>query len=87
MAFGDPDVEANRRAIAYHLSQGTTTIFASTVTEPIEKLEAQLTVLRACRRRARSAASTSRARSWRPRRRAPTTWRCCVTPTPSRSSG
>ena len=46
IAFGNPDVEANRRAIAYHLTQGTTTIFASTVTEPIEKLEAQLRVLR-----------------------------------------
>ncbi len=46
VSFGDPDEEANRRAIAYHRTQGTTTIFASTVTEPIEKLEAQLAVLR-----------------------------------------
>ncbi len=46
VSFGDPDPEANRRAIAYHRSQGTTSLFASTVTEPIEKLERQLTVLR-----------------------------------------
>lgn len=46
VSFGDPDPEANRRAIAYHRTQGSTTIYASTVTEPIEKLEQQLTVLR-----------------------------------------
>ncbi len=46
VAFGDPDVEANLRAIRFHRSQGSTTIFASTVTEPIEKLERQLGVLR-----------------------------------------
>lgn len=46
VSFGTPDKEANRRAIAYHRSQGTTTLFASTVTEPIEKLETQLAVLR-----------------------------------------
>ncbi|SHJ77958.1 N-acetylglucosamine-6-phosphate deacetylase [Tessaracoccus bendigoensis DSM 12906] len=46
VAFGDPDVEANLRAIDFHRHQGSTTIFASTVTEPIEKLERQLGVLR-----------------------------------------
>ena len=45
-SFGDPDRDANLAAIAYHRSQGSTTLFASTVTEPIEKLEAQLGVLR-----------------------------------------
>lgn len=46
VAFGSPDLEANRRAIDYHRTQGSTTIFASTVTEPVAKLEAQLAVLR-----------------------------------------
>ncbi len=46
VSFGNPDIEENRRAIAYHRSQGTTTLYASTVTEPIEKLEAQSRVLR-----------------------------------------
>lgn len=46
VSFGDPDPEANRRAIAYHLGQGTTSLFASTVTEPIDKLVAQVGVLR-----------------------------------------
>ena len=46
VSYGDPDVAANQRAIDYHRTQGSTTIFASTVTEPIEKLERQLTVLR-----------------------------------------
>ena len=46
VSYGDPDVTANQRAIDYHRSQGSTTIFASTVTEPIDKLERQLTVLR-----------------------------------------
>ena len=46
VAFGDPDVDANRRAIDYHRTQGSTTVFASTVTEPVEKLERQLAVLR-----------------------------------------
>ena len=46
VSFGDPDPAANLRAIEYHRSQGTTTLFASTVTEPIEKLEAQCRVLR-----------------------------------------
>ncbi|AQP48035.1 N-acetylglucosamine-6-phosphate deacetylase [Tessaracoccus aquimaris] len=46
VAFGDPDVDANRRAIDYHRTQGSTTVFASTVTEPVDKLERQLTVLR-----------------------------------------
>lgn len=46
VSYGDPDVAANQRAIDYHRTQGSTTIFASTVTEPIEKLERQLAVLR-----------------------------------------
>ncbi len=46
VSYGDPDVAANQRAIDYHRSQGSTTIFASTVTAPIDKLERQLTVLR-----------------------------------------
>ena len=46
VAFGDADPEANRRAIAHHRGHGTTTLFASTVTAPIETLEAELTVLR-----------------------------------------
>lgn len=46
VSFGDPDVAANQRAIDYHRRQGSTTIFASTVTEPIDKLVRQLTVLR-----------------------------------------
>ncbi|MGO1385720.1 MAG: N-acetylglucosamine-6-phosphate deacetylase [Arachnia sp.] len=46
VSYGDPDVAANQRAIDYHRAQGSTTIFASTVTEPIEKLERQLAVLR-----------------------------------------
>lgn len=47
VSYGNPDRAANMRAIEYHRRQGTTTTFASTVTEPIEKLEAQLAVLRA----------------------------------------
>lgn len=47
VSFGDPDREANLRAARYHRTHGTTTLFASTVTEPIEKLERQLGVLRA----------------------------------------
>ncbi len=46
VSYGDPDVAANQRAIDYHRTQGSTSIFASTVTEPIDKLERQLTVLR-----------------------------------------
>lgn len=46
VSFGDPDPEANRAAIGFHRRHGTTTLFASTVTEPIAKLEAQLRVLR-----------------------------------------
>ncbi|MDO5092065.1 MAG: N-acetylglucosamine-6-phosphate deacetylase [Propionibacteriaceae bacterium] len=46
VSFGDPDRAANRKAIAYHRSQGTTTLFASTVTEPVDKLESQVRVLR-----------------------------------------
>ena len=47
VSFGDPDREANLRAARYHRAQGATTLFASTVTEPIGKLEGQLGVLRA----------------------------------------
>lgn len=46
VSYGDPDVAANQRAIDYHRTQGSTSIFASTVTEPIEKLERQLAVIR-----------------------------------------
>ncbi|MDO5067179.1 MAG: N-acetylglucosamine-6-phosphate deacetylase [Propionibacteriaceae bacterium] len=46
VSFGDPDPAANLRAVEYHRSQGTTTLFASTVTEPVEKLQAQCRVLR-----------------------------------------
>ena len=46
VSFGDPDREANLRAARYHRTHGTTTLFASTVTEPIDKLERQLAVLR-----------------------------------------
>lgn len=46
VSYGDPDRAANMRAIEYHRTQGSTTIIASTVTEPIEKLERQLAVLR-----------------------------------------
>ncbi len=45
VSYGDPDVAANQRAIDYHRTQGSTTIFASTVSEPIDKLERQLAVL------------------------------------------
>lgn len=46
VSFGNPDRAANLRAIEYHRTQGTTTLIASTVTEPVEKLEAQEEVLR-----------------------------------------
>ena len=46
VAFGDSDISANRKAIDYHRAHGTTTIFASTVTEPIDVLERQLGILR-----------------------------------------
>lgn len=46
ISFGDPDREANLKAINYHRTQGSTSIICSTVTEPIEKLEAQSKVLR-----------------------------------------
>lgn len=45
-AFGDPNPANNLAAIAYHRRHGSTSIFASTVTEPIDKLEAQEQVLR-----------------------------------------
>lgn len=47
VSFGHPDPDANRRAIAFHRSQGTTSLFASTVTEPIDRLVEQIRVLRA----------------------------------------
>ena len=46
VSFGDPDRAANLRAIELHRRHGSTTIFASTVTEPLDKLEAQVGVLR-----------------------------------------
>lgn len=45
-SFGDPDVRRNLEAIEYHRRQGTTTMFASTVTEPIDTLERRIGVLR-----------------------------------------
>ncbi len=46
VSFGDEDRDANRRARQYHLTQGTTTLFASTVTLSVDDLVAQETVLR-----------------------------------------
>ena len=46
VSFGNPDRAANLRAIEYHRTQGATTLIASTVTEPVEKLEAHEEVLR-----------------------------------------
>lgn len=46
VSFGDPDPAANRRAVAFHREHGTTTLFASTVTAPVEALESQIAVLR-----------------------------------------
>lgn len=46
VSFGDPDPARNLAAIEHHRRHGTTTLFASTVTQPLEKLEAQLAVLR-----------------------------------------
>ncbi|MDO5678146.1 MAG: N-acetylglucosamine-6-phosphate deacetylase [Propionibacteriaceae bacterium] len=46
VAFGNPDREANMRAINYHRTQGSTSIICSTVTEPIDKLVEQSKVLR-----------------------------------------
>ncbi len=45
-SFGSDDRAGNLRAVEHHRSHGTTTLFASTVTEPVEKLEHQLGVLR-----------------------------------------
>ncbi|MFV0428165.1 MAG: N-acetylglucosamine-6-phosphate deacetylase [Arachnia sp.] len=44
--FGNPDRQANQRAIDFHRSHGSTTLFASTVTEPLSVLVAKLGVLR-----------------------------------------
>lgn len=46
VGFGDPDLADNLRAISYHRSQGSTTLVASTVTQPISRLVDQITVLR-----------------------------------------
>ncbi|PIE21364.1 MAG: N-acetylglucosamine-6-phosphate deacetylase [Arachnia propionica] len=46
VSYGDPDLAANRRAIDFHRQHGSTTIIASTVTEPLDKLVAQIKVLR-----------------------------------------
>lgn len=47
VSFGDSDLDANRRAREYHLSKGTTSLFASTVTLSIDELVEQEHVLRA----------------------------------------
>lgn len=47
VAFGDPDLDANRRARRFHLEQGTTTLFASTVTLEPDEVVRQEEVLRA----------------------------------------
>lgn len=46
VSFGTPDLDANRRARAFHLSKGTTTLFASTVTLSVDDLVAQEETLR-----------------------------------------
>lgn len=46
VSFGSDDLDANRRAAAFHLQHGTTTLFASTVTESIDTLERQIGRLR-----------------------------------------
>lgn len=46
VSFGNPDPDANQRAIDYHRRNGTTSIFGSTVTATIENLESQIAVLR-----------------------------------------
>lgn len=46
VSFGAADVEANRRAVAYHRAHGTTSIFASTVTRPMDVLVEEVRVLR-----------------------------------------
>jgi len=44
--FTDPDREAALRAVHYHRSQGSTTLFASTVTAAIDDVVAQIGRLR-----------------------------------------
>lgn len=44
--FASPDADAVARAIAYHRAQGTTTQYASTVTEPLDVLADQVRRLR-----------------------------------------
>lgn len=46
VSFGDQSPAANQRAIDYHRRHGTTTLFASTVTRPLEDLDAEIRVLR-----------------------------------------
>ncbi len=46
VSFGDPDPRANQRAIDYHRSHGTTTLFASTVARPVDSLMDEIKVLR-----------------------------------------
>lgn len=46
VSFGDPDPRANQRAIDYHRSHGTTTLFASTVARPLDQLQDEIHVLR-----------------------------------------
>lgn len=45
VSFGDPDPNANRHAIDFHRRHGTTSLFASTVTEPVAVLLERLAVL------------------------------------------
>ena len=45
-SFGADDLAGNFAAIEYHRQHGSTTLFASTVSEPIEKLVRQIGVLR-----------------------------------------
>lgn len=46
VSFGDPDPDANLRAIAHHRRHGTTTLVASTVTRTLADLAAEIGVLR-----------------------------------------
>lgn len=46
VAFGSPDLDANRRARRFHLEQGSTSLFASTVTLSIDDIVEQEAVLR-----------------------------------------
>ncbi|GAB3818852.1 N-acetylglucosamine-6-phosphate deacetylase [Tessaracoccus terricola] len=46
VSFGNPDADANRRAVAYHLRNGSTTVFGSTVTASVYDIVEQVGVLR-----------------------------------------